>query len=253
MTAGTAWATSPPRSLGSSASALLRKLEGHHHNEKASREDWLKVWAWTEAAAPFCGTYGGLRNQKQQDIKVGIFTSRVGNILHKRCFTCHNPNGKGPENQLVDPFDWEERKKHFDPSKIGRYERLVLKDDPARYFSWHVLINATRPEKSAVLLAPLSKDAGGWGTCPNVFASKNDPDYHKMSAAVAVWQSEWQKSHAFGSPTFQVNSQYIREMARFGILPKNTPAKDVNPYETDQLYWAMFHRTPKVSMDKDVP
>lgn len=240
----------PPRSLGSSASALLRKLEGSHHNVKASREDWLKVWAWTEAAAPFCGTYGGLRNQKQQNTKIGVFTRRVGNILHKRCFTCHHPNGKGSANQLVDPFDWEARRKHFDPKKVGRHERLVLKDDPARYFSWHVLFNATRPEKSAVLLAPLSTKAGGWGACPNVFASKSDPDFRKISAAMAVWRSEWQKSRAFGSPTFQVNSQYIRELARFGILSKNTRADKIDPYQADQLYWAIFHHLPQ--SDKDV-
>jgi hypothetical protein len=242
----------PPRSLGSSASGLLRKLEGGHHNVKASREDWLKVWAWTEAAAPFCGTYGGLRNQKQQDTKAGIFVRQAGSILHKRCYSCHHPNGKGPENQLVDPFNWEERRKHFDPSKVGRHERLVLKDDPARYFSWHTLINATRPEKSAVLLAPLSKEAGGWEACPNVFTSKNDPDYRRISIALTNWQSAWQKSHAFGSPTFKVNHQYIREMARFGILPDDTRAEDINPYDADQHYWAMFHHTPNTDKGKNV-
>jgi len=31
---------------------------------------------------------------------------------------------------------------------------------------------------------------------------------------------------------------------RFGILPENTHAADVDPYETDQLYWKMFHYEP---------
>ncbi|MHC4559450.1 MAG: hypothetical protein ACYS80_19320, partial [Planctomycetota bacterium] len=239
----------PPRSLGSSASPLLRKLEGDHHNVKASREDWLKVWAWTEAAAPFCGTYGGLRNQKQQNTKVGIFASQAGGVLQKRCYSCHNPNGKGPQNRLVESFDWEQRRKLIE-RPTGRHERLVLKDDPARYFSWNVLVNATRTEKSAVLLAPLRKEAGGWGICPNVFKSKNDPDYKIMSRAAANWQDEWQKTCAFGSPTFQVNHQYIREMVRFGILSKNTNAENVNPYEIDQRYWEMFHYKPKTYEDR---
>ena len=234
----------PPRSLGSSASGLLRRLEGGHHNEKASREDWLKVWAWTEAAAPFCGTYGGLRNQKQQDTKVGVFVRQAGGVLQKRCYPCHHPNGKGPQNRLVEAMDWEERRKLID-RPTGRHERLVLKDDPARYFSWYVLINATRPEKSAVLLAPLSREAGGWGACPNVFKSKDDPDYRRILTATINWQSEWKKSYVFGSPTFQVNHQYIREMARFGILPENARARDINPYETDQRYWEIFHYKPK--------
>ena len=128
----------------------------------------------------------------------------------------------------------------------GRHERLVLKDDPARYFSWHVLINATRPEKSAVLLAPLAKEAGGWEACPGVFKSKDDPGYKIMLTAAAKWQAEWQKSRAFGSPTFQVNQQYIREMARFGILTEDTQPENVDPYQTDQRYWQMFHYKPKM-------
>jgi hypothetical protein len=235
----------PPRSLGSSASPLLRKLEGAHHSEKASREDWLKVWAWTEAAAPFCGTYGGLRNQKQQNTKAGIFASQAGGVLHKRCYGCHNPNGKGPQNSLVEAIDWDKRRKIIN-RPTGRHERIVLKDDPARYYSWHVLINATRPDKSAVLLAPLAKEAGGWGACPDVFKSQDDPDYKIMSTAAANWQAEWQKSHAFGSPAFRVNHQYIREMARFGILPEDTRPENVDPYEIDQRYWKMFHYKPKM-------
>jgi hypothetical protein len=241
----------PPRSLGSSASQLLRKLEGGHYDVKASHEDWLKVWAWTEAAAPFCGTYGGLRNQKQQNTKAGIFARQVGGVLHKRCYSCHNPDGKGPQNRLVDNVDVKQRKKLV-ARPTGQYERIVLKDDPARYYSWQVLINATRPEKSAVLLAPLAKEAGGWGACPDVFKSKDDPDYKIILTAAVKWQAEWQKSHAFGSPTFQVNRQYIREMVRFGILPEDTRPENVDPYQTDQRYWQMFHYKPKLYGNRTV-
>ncbi len=234
----------PPRSLGSSASQLLRKLEGGHHNVKASREDWLKVWAWTEAAAPFCGTYGGLRNLKQQDVKVGAFAGPAGQILHRRCYTCHQPNGKGPQNRLIEPLDWDQRKKLVKRS-VGQHERIVLKNDPARYYAWNVLINATRPSQSAVLQAPLAKEAGGWGLCPNVFGSKGDPGYRGMLRAVKNWQTEWQKTGAFGSPGFRVNHQYLREMKRFGILEENASAEKIDPYETDQRYWEMFHYSPK--------
>ena len=96
-----------------------------------------------------------------------------------------------------------------------------------------------------MLLAPLAKDAGGWGACPDVFASQDDPDYKTMLTALTNWQAEWQKSCAFGSPTFQVNGQYIREMVRFGILPQDTRAENVNPYEVDRRYWEMFHYEPE--------
>jgi len=234
----------PPRTLGSSASPLLRKLEGGHHDVKADREDWLKVWAWIEGAAPFCGTYGGLRNQKQQGMELGVFVRLAGGVLQRRCYTCHHPKGDGPQNSLVEAFDWEARRKHMN-YPTGRHERLVLQEDPARYFSWHVLLNGTRPGKSAVLLAPLAKEAGGWGSCPNVFKSAQDPGYRTMARAATRWQRAWQKSHVFGSASFQVNTQYIREMVRFGILPEGTGAQDVDPYETDQRYWKMFHHVPE--------
>ena len=37
--------------------------------------------------------------------------------------------------------------------------------DPRTRFSRHILYNLTRPEKSLLLLAPLAKEAGGYGVC----------------------------------------------------------------------------------------
>ncbi|MBE0536793.1 MAG: hypothetical protein IH624_14090 [Phycisphaerae bacterium] len=232
----------PARSLGSSASPILRKLEGGHHDIKADRADWLKVWAWTEAAAPFCGTNGGLRNAVQQDVKFGAFAGG-GGILGKRCYSCHNPNGKGPRNKLGEGYDNDARRPLFN-RPTGSYERMVIKDDPLRHYSWNVLLNATRPDKSAVLLAPLDKAAGGWGACPDVFKSTDDPDYQTMAKAAKNWQTEWLKARRFGAPNFQVNHQYVREMVRFGILPQGTTPDQVDPYKADRAYWDIFTYDP---------
>lgn len=232
----------PARSLGSSASPILRKLEGGHYDVKADRADWLKVWAWTEAAAPFCGTIGGLRNAAQQDAKLSAFAGGAG-VLGKRCYSCHNSNGTGPQNKLGEGYDNNARRKHFN-RPTGSYERMVLKDDPMRYYSWNVLVNATRPEKSAVLMAPLDKAAGGWGVCPNVFKSTDDPDFQAMAAAARRWQAEWLKARRYGAPNFQVNRQYVREMVRFGILPQGTTPDKVDPYKADRAYWDMFTYKP---------
>ena len=62
-----------------------------------------------------------------------------------------------------------------------------------------------------------------------------------MEHAALDWQTAWRKSRVFGSPNFQVNHQYLREMVRFGILPENTPLDQIDPYQTDQRYWQMFH------------
>ncbi|MBN1124674.1 MAG: hypothetical protein JXA82_06685 [Sedimentisphaerales bacterium] len=233
----------PARSLGSSASPLLRKLEGGHYGVKADHADWLKVWAWTEAAAPFCGTYGGLRNAAQQNVRLDAFAGGSG-ILQKRCYGCHNPNGKGPKNRFGEGYDRDARRPHF-KRPTGAYERMVLEDDPMRYYNYNVLLNATRPEKSAVLMAPLKKDAGGWGACPDVFQSTDDPDYQTLALAVQNWQTEWLKAHRFGTPNFQVNRQYIREMVRFGILPEGTSPEQVDPYKADREYWRMFIYNPE--------
>ncbi len=233
----------PIRSLGSSASPLLRKLEGKHHDVKADYADWIKVWAWTEAAAPFCGTYGGLRNGAQQDTKVGVFSGPAQPILQKRCHSCHNPNGKGPKNRIPESYDRDKRKRQIN-RPTAAHERLVLEDDPLCYYSFNVIINATRPEKSAVLMAPLTKAAGGWGACGDIFKSKDDPDYKALAQAAKNWQSEWLKARRFGAPNFQVNRQYIREMVRFGILPEGATPEEVDAYETDRKYWQIFTHEP---------
>ena len=103
----------------------------------------------------------------------------------------------------------------------------------------------TASEKSAVLMAPLKKDAGGWGACPDVFQSTDDPDYQTLALAVQNWQTEWLKAHRFGTPNFQVNRQYIREMVRFGILPEGTSPEQVDPYKADREYWRMFIYNPE--------
>jgi len=234
----------PPRTIGSSASPLLRRLEGSHKKVKASRADWRKVWAWIEAAAPFTGTYGALRNRADQDSKLSVFHRAAGPVMHKRCRECHRRDGKGKASPLSVSTHGESRRKHF-KRPTGRHERLVLKNDPARYYSWHVLVNATRPDKSAVLLAPLAKQAGGWGACPGVFKTTSDPDYKRMLAACRAFRAEWLKAGRVGAPNFRVNHQYVREMVRFGVLPPGAKPADVDPYATDRRYWDLFTHRPR--------
>ena len=51
----------------------------------------------------------------------------------------------------------------------------------------------------------------------------------------------------FDMPGFRPNEHYIREMQRFGILPKDLkPTDPVDPYAIDRAYWDSFdyHPTP---------
>jgi hypothetical protein len=226
--------------MGSSASPLLRKMEGGHHEVKVSPAEWMTVWAWLEASAPFCGTYGGLRNEADQKWQAGAFQSKGMPVIGRRCRSCHSQDGTAPPIPSV--YDWRERRKQSG-QKGAPHERRVIENDPMGLFSWEVLLNASRPGMSGLLLAPLSRAAGGWESCGGIFTSTNDPDYQQLLGALKNFQQEWSKSPRFGSPDFHANSQYVREMIRFGVLPEGTDPKTVDPYVTDRSYWDLFDRS----------
>jgi len=115
--------------------------------------------------------------------------------------------------------------------------------------------NLTRPEKSLVLLAPLSKSAGGLGLCANspgngppaeVFQSTNDPDYREVLDAIEGAKRQLEAVGRFDMPDFQPRRDYVREMIRFGILPPSfDPATDpIDVYATDRAYWKSLWYRP---------
>jgi hypothetical protein len=49
-------------------------------------------------------------------------------------------------------------------------------------------------------------------------------------------------------PGFRPNRHYIREMQRFGFLPKDLgPDDPIDHYATDQAYWASFWWRPAMA------
>jgi len=235
----------PPRSIGSSASPLLTKrLSGDHHGVKPTPAEWRAVWLWIEAAAPFAGSYAALRNTEEQGYyghAGNKFFGECRDVFRKRCFSCHrNTNDR---NVTGFPFNWGLRRDK--ESKLlgrqkGSYERIILPNDPARMFDSGVLVNYTRPEYSSILLAPLAKEAGGYGRCGQpVFKNKNDPDYVKMLASIENGKKLFEARPAWGMPGWKPNPQYVREMKRFGVLPESfdLAAQTIDPFETDQAYW----------------
>jgi hypothetical protein len=120
------------------------------------------------------------------------------------------------------------------------------------------VFNLTRPEKSLMLLGPLARSAGGYGTCqaqakgaagkpvPEVFADANDGDYQKLLSAIRD-AKKWLDEHKrFDMPGFRPTEAYVREMKRYGILPPTfDPAKDpIDVYATDRAYWKSFWYNP---------
>jgi mono/diheme cytochrome c family protein len=236
---------SPPRTVGSSASALLKKLDESHYKVKVTPQEWRTVWLWIESAAPYAGSYAALRNQHDQEL-ADRATGRVfhenGPMLLRRCGQCH---------ALGQPTNGQGRPLPFQPGSAdarglkrpkGVHERVILENDPLAKFSVNVLLDFTRPELSPILLGPLAHGAGGYESCGVIFKDTRDPDYQALLATISKAKTELDVSPRFGTPGFKPNPQYVREMKRFGILPVSfDPSRDaLDVFQTDQAYWRSF-------------
>jgi len=74
-----------------------------------------------------------------------------------------------------------------------------------------------------------------------VFASTDDPDYRKLLAMVEDGKAMLDEETRFDMPNFRPSPEYIREMKRYGILPKDFDAtrNPVDPYALDRAYWSL--------------
>ena len=231
----------PPRSLGSSASSLMNKIDGSHHDVKLSERDWRMVWLWIESSATYAGTYAALRNaEEQQFSRSGMVFGSQKAVLKERCASCHTLDKGNDGAGMSLPFHPDEKERR---QIIGRpapaHERIVLTNDPLARFSVHILLNLSTPENSPLLLAPLARDAGGLGSCGDVFMSKEDPDYKSLLSAIEACKQKGDTKPRFGTTEFQPNRQYIREMKTYGVLPDNfnANAETIDPFHLDQEYW----------------
>ncbi|MBI4601785.1 MAG: hypothetical protein HY721_07475 [Planctomycetes bacterium] len=240
----------PPRTIGSSASPLLKKVDGSHHDVRVSPREWRTLWLWIESGAPYAGTYAALRNEAAQRREHGAaarILGAAGDVLVRRCRGCHAP---GSERAI--PCS-AERRWQQDRSKIGRptavHERIVLEDDPLARFGAPILLNLSRPHLSPIVLGPLAREAGGFGSCGEVFRDRNDPDCRRLVAAIQAAKEQVDVEPRYATPGFRPNAQYVRELKRYGALPASfDPAHDpLDVFRTDQDYWRLLATPPEVS------
>lgn len=241
----------PPRSLGSSASALLKKVDGSHHDVRASDAEWRTLWLWIESGAPYAGSYAGLRNaedQKREGQAMGRVFAGASAVLGQRCASCHTSTNIADAKPKTLPFEAkvEERRKQAG-RPTAEYERIVFENDPIARYSVHVLLNFSRPERSLLLLAPLAKDAGGFGTCGYAFAGTEDPEYQALLAAIRQGKAAFDLKPRYATEGFQPNAQYVRELKRFGVLPDSfDPAVTrLDAFASDQAYWRALWPQPR--------
>jgi hypothetical protein len=252
----------PPRTIGSSASPLLRKLDGTHYGVKASDREWRTIWMWIESGATYPGTYAALGTGM---VGVGMFGNPKDPtvkpppayaVFQKRCGSCHvvpDEDGRHAPNKVPLP----------QPVAGGvkmqtKHERPLIDNDPMATRGAQILFNLSRPEKSVFLLAPLSPRAGGLDLCRSldkagrpttrpatVFADTDAPDYMLLLAPIRRSAEVLSQIKRFDMPGFQPNDGYIREMKRYGILPATlAPTDPVDAYATDRAYWRSFWHEP---------
>lgn len=237
----------PPRTLGSSASVLLKKADGTHYDSKLSPQEWRTLWMWIESGATYAGSYSVLRNPPQRDVAARALGEVLGGkneILQRRCGNCHKANTETamPYHRDFSKASAEARSKR----PTGFFERIIYENDPIGRRSPVILVNFTRPEFSPLLLGPLAKAAGGFGSCGDVFKDKNDPDYKQLLEAAQKSKAIFEAVPPYGAPGFKPNREYVREMKKYGILPASFDiVKDpIDVFATDQAYWRSFWHTP---------
>jgi hypothetical protein len=227
-----------PRTIGSSASGLMQKIDGSHYDVTVTPGQWRTIWMWLESGAPYAGTYAALRNaddQRRDGATWAVFNTPG---MNQRCRTCHRQDGKVPPLPVT--MSEQQRRKLVKELGTAPHERIVRKDDFR--FSAHVLLNLSRPELSPLLLGSLPKDKGGWGTCPSQFSGKDDIAYQVLLKALYKQKKRLANVPRFGTPEFKPNRQYVREMKKFGVLPVEFDLNrdTIDVFETDQKYWELF-------------
>ncbi|MCX6915555.1 MAG: hypothetical protein NT167_21335 [Verrucomicrobia bacterium] len=221
----------PPRGFGSSASALMKKIDGGHHDVRLSDLERMRVRLWIDTGATYAGTYaafnsadaavaGALSNSR--DVAIG---KPLGPIVQHRCLTCHGSVANLGQRHIK-----------------GRVN----------------LPKHCHPGKSMILMASLAKEAGGYEWCKakdgqpaGVFRDTEDPDYQAILGAVRAAKARQENIGRFDMPGFRPNEHYVRWMKNFGILPESfDPVKDaINPYETDKAYWrSLWYHPPVVKI-----
>ncbi len=188
---------------------------------------------WIESAAAYPGTYAALGTgmiggypKSQLDTSDRKWPSSIAaaEAIRRRCLGCHDKSMPVPQYLSDD---------------LGLVLSNPDPDDVRIRYSRHLMFNLSRPEKSLILLAPLAKEAGGYGLCrprdgrvdggtfrgptrhrPPSSPTPSDPDYQQDPRPVPRREdSTWTRSSASTCPASVPPAMYVREMKRFGILP----------------------------------
>ena len=240
-----------PRTIGSSASPLMKKLDGAHHDVRLSPKEKQLLRLWIDTGAVYAGTYAALGTGSLGDFAHNSrwasrpdlqweSTQAAGKVITGRCARCHGKNLPESASDNKGRVGWAEG--WINALATGKTQRT----NPAFRYNRHLLYNLSRPEKSLLLLAPLAKGAGGYGTCKSkdtesaaVFDGTDDPGYQTLLQSIRDGKKYLEKIKRFDMPGFRPRAEYLRQLQRYGLI---TPQQDsdrapCDVYQLERQYW----------------
>jgi hypothetical protein len=239
-----------PRTLGSSASPLMKKLDGGHHGVKVTPHEKKVIRLWIESGAAYPGTYaatgtGQIRGSAENWPNRSVLPSwpmamKAERTMQDRCSGCHQGATALPTAAYSGPTFQELEK----PKRPGYPRAKGARAEAVRRFSSNVVYNLTRPRKSMLLLAPLPKEDGGYGLCEGL-AGVDDPAYRTILESIDEAKERLDEIKRFDMPGFVPRYAWVREMKRYGILPPDHCDTDhVDYYALERRYWESLWYQP---------
>ncbi len=250
-----------PYAAYSSASPLMKKIDGSHHEVRLTPRERVTIRLWIDSGAAYAGTYaaygsgqvgGCWGNNRPVRVMADGWPSTppAREAIQQRCMSCH---GKWLPKHVTDRVP------------LNPWGDMLAWTRPLSRFSRHRVFNLSRPKRSLILLAPLSRQAGGYArgkpqqrrikedrgrppkpvVHPLIFHDTADPDYRKILAHIQAAKAKLDQIKRFDMPGFRPPPEYVREMQRYGVLPAafdlaNDP---IDVYTTDRAYWrSLWHR-----------
>jgi len=205
-----------PRTIGSSASKLMKFIDGSHYKVKVSARERTMIILWIETAAAYPGTYAALGSGMVRG------TGGVPKAVAARCGKCH---------------------------KGGRFNSSVAFNlsDPAKSLALTMPLSPAAGGNGMV--RKVKKNGKVVDERVVIFKDTKDPGYQAILAAIHRDKAKLDKIKRFDMPGFRPNVHYLREMKVYGILPKDFDlAKDpADPYELDRKYWESHWHKPRKS------
>jgi hypothetical protein len=196
----------PPHTIGTSASPMMKKIDGSHHNVTVSPGEREIIRYWIEAGANYIGTYAALCD--------GFVKVAVDTIINYICLGCHNPGSNIKLNpELI--------------YNLSRPEKSLA-----------LLAPLSRAKGGYGLC--INKEG------MPVFISKDDKDYVALYSSIMSASKELNSMKRFDMPGYRPIPFYFQLMNEYGLLPAgfDLDRDTVDYYRMDEKYWQSFWWKP---------